>query len=197
MAHRNILVVDNYDSFTFNLAQMIEENGGTCEVVKNDRLPSDIPDRFDKILITPGPGTPSEAGKVCDLIKNVCGKRSILGICLGHQAIAEVFGGRLTRQPHPAHGVKKLMKIMDGAHYLFAGVPGEIEGGLYHSWTVSPESLPDCLQVTAVALDGSIMALSHREHDIQGVQFHPESVLTPHGRLIIHNWLDHPSPGEI
>ena len=190
----SILVVDNYDSFTFNLAQLIEENGYICEVVKNDHLPSPIPDRFDKILISPGPGTPVAAGSVCELIRTFSGKKSILGICLGHQAIAEVFGGRLTHLANPAHGVGKLINITDSANYLFAGLPGEIVVGLYHSWTVSQNIFPDCLRVTAVAGDGTIMALAHREYDIQGIQFHPESVMTPHGHSLIHNWLSHQSP---
>jgi len=193
-AYMSILVVDNYDSFTFNLAQLIEENGYICEVVKNDHLPSPIPDRFDKILISPGPGTPVAAGSVCELIRTFSGKKSILGICLGHQAIAEVFGGRLTHLANPAHGVGKLINITDSANYLFAGLPGEIVVGLYHSWTVSQNIFPDCLRVTAVAGDGTIMALAHREYDIQGIQFHPESVMTPHGHSLIHNWLSHQSP---
>lgn len=190
----SILVVDNYDSFTFNLTQLIEENGYICEVVKNDRLPSHIPDRFDKILISPGPGTPIAAGRVCELIKTCSGKKSILGICLGHQAIAEVFGGRLAHMANPDHGVSKLITITDNANHLFAGLPGEIVVGLYHSWMVSQNVFPHCLKVTAVAGDGTIMALAHREYDIQGIQFHPESVMTPHGQLIMHNWLSHPSP---
>lgn len=190
----NVLVVDNYDSFTFNLIQLIEECGCACEVVSNDRLRFESLHWYDKILISPGPGVPAEAGRVPDVIREFSGRRSILGICLGHQAIAEVFGGRLIRLPQATHGVRKLISIMDESNFLFAGLPSEIEGGLYHSWTVSQESLPHCLKVTAVASDGTIMALSHREYDVQGIQFHPESIMTPHGRLIIHNWLCHQSP---
>jgi len=187
----NVLVVDNYDSFTFNLTQLIEECGSVCDVVKNDRLDLNALDRYEKILISPGPGIPSEAGAVCNLIKEFCGRKSILGICLGHQAVAEVFGARLVQLPGPAHGVKKSMKIMDRSKYLFDGLPGEIDGGMYHSWAVSPENFPECLSVTAQALDGTIMALSHRKYDVHGVQFHPESVMTTHGRTIVHNWLSH------
>lgn len=191
----HVLVVDNYDSFTFNLTQMIEESGCVCEVVKNDLLLSGVPDRFDKILISPGPGVPSGTDSVCNLIRQFSGKKSILGICLGHQAIAEVFGAGLTQLTIVAHGVQKLIRITDNSNYLFAELPREIEGGLYHSWTVSQNRLPDCLRVTAVASDGTIMALSHREHDVQGIQFHPESIMTTHGRLIIHNWLHNCSLG--
>ena len=193
----NVLVVDNYDSFTFNLTQMIEENGCTCAVVKNDLLPPDISDRFDKILISPGPGTPSGAGQVCELIRRFSGRKSILGICLGHQAIAEVFGGGLTQLAHPAHGANKLIRITDNSNYLFAGLPGEIEVGLYHSWTVSQDSFPDCLKITAVANDGTIMGLSHRVYNVQGIQFHPESIMTPQGSRIIHNWLHHQDTRDV
>jgi anthranilate synthase component 2 len=125
------------------------------------------------------------------LIRDLSPEKSILGICLGHQAIAEVFGARLVQRHGPAHGIKKSMKISDIPGYLFSELPDEIDGGLYHSWSVSPEGFPSCLRVTAVAEDGTIMALSHNEYDVHGVQFHPESVMTTHGRTIIHNWLSH------
>jgi anthranilate synthase component II len=186
-----ILVVDNYDSFTFNLTQVVEDCGAECDVVKNDRLDFNMVRRYKKILISPGPGVPSEAGEVCKLIREFSSGKSILGICLGHQAIAEVFGGELI-QPHgPAHGIKKSLKILDRSSYLFTGLPDEIDGGLYHSWSVSPGGFPECLKVIAVTADGTIMALSHREYDVHGIQFHPESVMTTHGRRIMHNWLSH------
>lgn len=186
-----ILVVDNYDSFTFNLTQLVEECGAECDVVKNDRLDFNVARRYREILISPGPGVPSEAGRVRELIAEFSPAKRILGICLGHQAIAEVFGGELIQLQGPAHGIKKSMKISDTSGYLFTGLPDEIDGGLYHSWSVSPERFPDCLMVTAVAADGTIMALSHRKYDVHGVQFHPESVMTTHGRAIVHNWLSH------
>ena len=189
----NVLVVDNYDSFTFNLTQLIEECGSVCDVVKNDQLHFNSLDRYQKILISPGPGIPSEAGDVCNLIREFSGRKSILGICLGHQAIGETFGARLIQLPGPAHGVKKSMSITEKSNYLFDGLPDEIDGGLYHSWSVSQEGFPACLKVTAKSNDGIIMALSHRECDVHGVQFHPESVMTTHGRAILLNWLSHPT----
>lgn len=186
-----VLVVDNYDSFTFNLTQLIEECGSECDVVKNDRIDLNTYDRYKKILISPGPGIPSEAGSVLNLIKEFSGRKSILGVCLGHQAIAEAFGATLVQLPRPAHGIGKLVKIVDRTNYLFDGLPEEISGGLYHSWTVSPENFPACLTMTALAYDGTIMGLSHRQHDVHGVQFHLESVMTTHGRAIMRNWLSH------
>jgi anthranilate synthase component II len=186
-----VLVVDNYDSFTFNLTQLIEECGAGCDIVKNDRVDPKALDRYEKILISPGPGVPSEAGSICNLIREFFRKKSILGVCLGHQAIAEVFGASLVQLPRPAHGTRKLMTIRDKSSYLFDGLPGEIDGGLYHSWAVSPENFPACLSVTASAHDGTIMALTHRNYDVQGIQFHPESVMTHQGAKIIHNWLFH------
>ena len=186
-----ILVVDNYDSFTFNLTQLVEECGADCDVVKNDHLDFNVVRQYGEILISPGPGVPSEAGMVRALIEKFSPAKRILGICLGHQAIAEVFGAELIQLHRPAHGITKSMKISDKSGYLFTGLPDEIDGGLYHSWSVSPEGFPECLRVTAVATDGAIMALSHRAYDVHGVQFHPESVMTTHGRAIVHNWLSH------
>lgn len=187
----NILIVDNYDSFTFNLIQLVAECGYPCDVVKNDRLDLGAVRRYKKILISPGPGVPSEAGNVCGLIREFFATKSILGICLGHQAIAEVFGARLSQLPGPAHGVRKQMKILDQSDYLFKGLPQEFEGGLYHSWLVSSDGFPECLKVSAVAGDGTIMALTHRAYDVHGIQFHPESIMTIHGRDIVCNWLTH------
>ncbi len=184
-----VLVVDNYDSFTYNLTALIAETGREFSVVRNDRVTADDLLRCRKVMISPGPGTPSETGGVCDLIRGYAATKSILGVCLGHQAIAEVFGGRLVRLPRPDHGVRQNVAIADRACYLFRGLPDEIGVGLYHSWTVAPDSFPGCLKVTAVSADGTIMALSHREYDVHGVQFHPESVMTPLGRVIVENWL--------
>lgn len=189
MRNRDVLLVDNYDSFTLNLRQLIEECSFSCDIVKNDEIDFTSIDQYRRILISPGPGIPSESGKTCDLIRGFAGRKSVLGVCLGHQAIAEVFGARLARLSEPSHGVVKSVRIIEESDPLFEGLPDEIEGGLYHSWTVVPESVPACLRITAIASDGSVMALSHREHDVHGIQFHPESVMTKHGKTIIYNWL--------
>jgi len=185
----DILLVDNYDSFTLNLRQMMEECGFQADIVKNDLLDFEQIDNYRKIVVSPGPGLPSEAGRVCELIRAFASRKSILGVCLGHQAIAEVFGARLVRFATPAHGVAKPVKIAKEPPYLFKGLPDEFGGGLYHSWTVSPESFPPCLRITATASDGSIMALSHVEYDVHGIQFHPESVMTVCGKTLLRNWL--------
>jgi anthranilate synthase component 2 len=195
MQERKVLLVDNFDSFTLNLRQLIEECGFGCDIVKNDQIDFPLVDRYQKILVSPGPGIPSESGKTCDLIREFASRKSILGVCLGHQAIAEVFGARLVRLSEAMHGVVKVVRIAEKSVGLFAGLPDEIDGGLYHSWTVVPESVPACLQLTATASDGTVMALSHREYDVQGIQFHPESIMTKHGKVIMRNWLSHGGEG--
>jgi anthranilate synthase component 2 len=189
MQNRDVLLIDNHDSFTLNLRQLIEECGRSCDIVENDRINFTTIDQYRRILISPGPGIPSESGKTCSVIREFSGRKSILGVCLGHQAIAEVFGARLARLSEPSHGVVRSVRIMERSDRLFEGLPDEIEGGLYHSWTVAPESIPACLRLTAAASDGSVMALSHREYDVHGIQFHPESVMTKHGKAILYNWL--------
>lgn len=188
----DVLVVDNYDSFTRNLTAAIAESGRGFHLVRNDDIRGEEIARFRKILVSPGPGIPSEAGGVCDLIRNYAPAKSILGICLGHQAIAEVFGGRLVKLARPDHGIRRGVTIIDRECYLFEGLPEQIDAGLYHSWTVSPEPFPACLKVTALSAAGEVMALSHREYDLHGLQFHPESVMSPLGRTILENWLRHP-----
>ncbi|MBI4811333.1 MAG: aminodeoxychorismate/anthranilate synthase component II [Ignavibacteriales bacterium] len=185
-----LLIIDNYDSFTYNLIQLIEENVG-CEfdIAKNDKIDFNHVEYYNKILSTPGPGIPAEAGEILRLIKSYSKTKSILGICLGYQAIAEAFGGRLVQLPQVAHGVSKKIKILDERDYLFQKLPEAFEVGLYHSWAVSAESLPSCLKVTAAAEDGTIMAIAHKDFDVKGVQFHPESIMTKDGRKIISNWL--------
>ncbi|HLF14789.1 MAG TPA: aminodeoxychorismate/anthranilate synthase component II [Bacteroidota bacterium] len=185
----DVLVVDNYDSFTCNLTALIAETGRGFSVVKNDRIPGEDVGRYSRVLISPGPGTPFEAGAVRELIRTHAATKSILGVCLGHQAIAGVFGGRLVRLPRPDHGVGRTVTIRDRGCHLFDNLPDEFSAGLYHSWTVAPDPFPSCLKITALSTDGEIMALSHREYDVHGVQFHPESVMTPLGREILANWL--------
>jgi anthranilate synthase component 2 len=187
----NILVIDNYDSFTYNLIQMIEEHGGcTFEVVRNDQIPFHSIGMYQKVLISPGPGLPAQAGKLCEFIQRFAGSISILGICLGHQAIAEVFGGSLINLSCVSHGETKQIHCVE-EDYLFAGLPSRFEVGLYHSWVVASDNLPDCLRVTAVSADNMIMALAHKKFDIRGIQFHPESIMTKVGQTIISNWIDH------
>ena len=185
-----ILVIDNYDSFTFNLVQLLTEcEVGDFDVLKNDELNLDGVIEYDKILISPGPGIPSEAGKICEVIQRYASAKPILGVCLGHQAIAEAFGGKLIRLEIPSHGVKKKIEVADSNDILFRGLPEVIEGGLYHSWAVSLERLPLSLLVTASAMDGTVMAIRHSQYPVFGVQFHLESVMTPHGPDILRNWL--------
>jgi anthranilate synthase component 2 len=187
----DVLVVDNYDSFTSNLTALIAQTGRRFCVVPNDAVPWDDLARFGQILISPGPGVPSEAGGICRLIREYAPTKSILGVCLGHQAIAEVFGGVLVRLPRPVHGVRQTVVVREPGCRLFAGLAAGFDAGFYHSWTVAPEPFPSVLNVTAVSAGGAVMALSHREYDVHGVQFHPESVMTPPGREIVGNWLRH------
>jgi len=185
-----ILVLDNYDSFTYNLVQYIERVvKRAVDVKRNDQLTLAEVAAYDKILISPGPGIPVEAGITLDLIREYGPDKSILGVCLGHQAIAEAYGGTITNLSTVYHGVSGQMKQLVGDEYLFKGVPAEFDAGRYHSWVVEPDTLPSDLEVTVENDEGYIMAIRHREHDVRGVQFHPESVLTEYGGLIIKNWL--------
>lgn len=184
-----ILLFDNYDSFTYNLVHAIKSLGyENVDVYRNDKIELSQIDLYDKIILSPGPGLPSEAGIMMEVIKKYAGKISILGVCLGHQAIAEVFGAKLENIPTVFHGVQTAIKIMK-EDYLFAGLPNEILAGRYHSWIVSKSDFPDELEVTAVDKAGDIMALKHKTLDLHGVQFHPESMLTPDGVQIIQNFL--------
>ena len=184
-----ILLFDNYDSFTYNLVHAIKSLGyENVDVYRNDKIELSQIDLYDKIILSPGPGLPSEAGIMMEVIKKYAGKKSILGVCLGHQAIAEVFGAKLENIPTVFHGIQTAIKIMK-EDYLFAGLPNEILAGRYHSWIVSKSDFPDELEVTAVDKAGDIMALKHKTLDLHGVQFHPESILTPDGVQIIQNFL--------
>ncbi len=186
----NVLVIDNYDSFVYNLVHYLEELGCTVTVVRNDRFVMEMVSDFDKILLSPGPGIPDEAGLLKEVIANYAPEKSILGVCLGQQAIGEVFGGVIENLEEVYHGVATTAKITAEDEVLFQGLPGEIEIGRYHSWVVSHNNFPDVLEITSVDENGQIMSLRHKEYDVRGVQFHPESVLTPHGKAIIKNWIE-------
>lgn len=188
-----ILVIDNYDSFTFNLVHLINECGYEATVWRNDKFDLSEVEQFDKILLSPGPGIPSEAGLLLDVIKTYAPQKSILGICLGMQAIGEVFGGKLYNLTRPVHGRASQMKVLDSEEQLFDSLPEEFSIGRYHSWAVSGQGLPENLKVTAKDAEGVIMALRHADLDVKGVQFHPESVLTEHGKQMIKNWLEKPN----
>lgn len=186
-----ILIFDNYDSFTYNLVHLVKELGFTdVDVYRNDKIALDDIAKYDKIILSPGPGIPSEAGLLLPLIKEYAGKKPILGVCLGHQAIGEAFGAELTNLEDVYHGVATQIKITK-PDYIFNSLGSELEVGRYHSWIVSNNDLPECIEVTAIDNNGQIMALRHKEYDIHGVQFHPESVLTPTGETIVRNFLNH------
>jgi anthranilate synthase component 2 len=190
-----ILVFDNYDSFTYNLVHLVEKiTHGRVEVFRNDQIALEKVREYDKVILSPGPGIPSEAGLLLPLIKEYAATKSILGVCLGHQAIGEAFGGRLTNLSSVYHGVATPVTIVkrdapEGTHGVFQGLPDILEVGRYHSWIIERNSMPDELEVTAVDENGFIMALQHKTYDVQGVQFHPESVLTPKGEEMMRNWL--------
>ena len=183
------VIVDNYDSFTYNLVHLIKEIGADVTVVRNDGFRLEALAAFDRIVLSPGPGIPSEAGLLKEVIRHYAGIKPILGVCLGHQAIAEVFGARLSNLPDVFHGVSTAVKQLAETP-LFAGLPEHFPVGRYHSWIVERESMPDCLEITAESSEGLIMALHHRTYNIHGIQFHPESVLTPDGKRIMDNWLN-------
>lgn len=189
-----ILVFDNYDSFTYNLVHLVEKiTHNKVDVYRNDQVPLEKVKDYDKIILSPGPGIPVEAGLLLPLIKEYAATKSILGVCLGHQAIGEAFGGTLVNLSTVYHGVATKIKIgsqqSDVRSRLFEGLPDELEVGRYHSWVVSKEGFPAELEITAEDEQGMIMALQHKTYDVQGVQFHPESVLTPRGEDILRNWL--------
>ncbi len=183
-----ILLLDNYDSFTYNLLHMVKSLGySDVEVHRNDKIEIDRIEKFDKIILSPGPGIPSEAGILLDVIRRYAPSKSILGVCLGHQAIAEAFGAELINLESVFHGVQSQISL--NSDYIFSGLDSEQSVGRYHSWVVEPSSLPSSLEVIATSEEGQIMALRHREYDVRGIQFHPESVLTPQGKVMIENFL--------
>ena len=186
-----ILLLDNYDSFAYNLVHALHDAGARdVTVVRNDRIDLDAAAAFDKIILSPGPGIPEEAGLLLPLIQRYAPSKPILGVCLGHQAIGQVFGARLENLSDVFHGVQTPIRLTATDESLFAGLTGEFTAGRYHSWVVSREGFPDdTLQVTAESPDGYIMALRHRTYPVHGIQFHPESILTPVGEKIIRNFL--------
>ena len=189
-----ILVFDNYDSFTYNLVHLVEKiTGEKVDVYRNDQIALADVAAYDKIILSPGPGIPKEAGLLLPLIKEYAATKSILGVCLGHQAIAEAFGGTLINLSTVFHGVATPIKIAGAKSKILDGLPEVIEVGRYHSWIVSDDNFPAELEVTARDENGYIMALQHKTFDVQGVQFHPESVLTPDGEKMMRNWLKIPS----
>ncbi|WP_296187824.1 aminodeoxychorismate/anthranilate synthase component II [uncultured Bacteroides sp.] len=185
-----ILLLDNYDSFTYNLLHVVKELGATnIEVFRNDEISLEEVERFDKIILSPGPGIPEEAGLLLPIIRKYAPTKSILGVCLGHQAIGEAFGATLENLTEVYHGVQTPVNILK-EDVLFKGLGHEIPVGRYHSWVVSREDFPECLEITAESREGQIMALRHRTYNVHGIQFHPESVLTPQGKEIIKNFLN-------
>ncbi|MBP5364854.1 MAG: aminodeoxychorismate/anthranilate synthase component II [Bacteroidales bacterium] len=182
------IIIDNYDSFTYNLFGLVRKLGFDCDVVRNDKFELGELKKYDKIILSPGPGIPSESGLLLDVIKEYAGQKPILGVCLGHQAIGEVFGAKLRNLTEVYHGVANPCKIT-GKDYIFNDLERIIEVGRYHSWVVDTVDFPADLEITALSNEGLIMALKHKTLDVHGIQFHPESVLTPRGEIIIHNFL--------
>lgn len=186
-----ILVFDNYDSFTYNLVQIIEQIiGEKVDVFRNDQIPLEDIEKYDKIILSPGPGIPEEAGILLELIKKYAPTKSIFGVCLGQQAIAEAFGGSLINLSEIYHGVATESNQIK-EHSIFKNLPKTLEVGRYHSWAVNPENFPEELEITSIDNNGMIMSLKHKTYDVHAVQYHPESILTPNGREILENFLNH------
>lgn len=186
----SIVVIDNYDSFTYNLVHAIKKISGLpVDVFRNDEIALDDLEQYDKIVLSPGPGIPEEAGLLLDIIRRFAPTKSMLGVCLGHQAIGEAFGGTLTNMNRVLHGISTPVTITKVSTVLFDGLPETFSVGRYHSWIVNEPDLPECLTVTSYDDKGLIMSMKHTEYDVEGVQFHPESVLTPLGEQMIANWL--------
>lgn len=184
-----ILVLDNYDSFTYNLVHIIRSLGHAVDIFRNDKISVEDVKKYDKILLSPGPGIPDEAGIMKQVISEYGPSKSILGICLGHQGIGEVYGAKLFNIPKVLHGVTSTVEVEDDEEYLFRGVSKVFQGTHYHSWAVRADSITDDLQVTAVNNEGLVMGLRHKQYDVKGLQFHPESIMTPEGPKMIANWL--------
>ena len=182
------VIIDNYDSFTYNLAHLVKELGAEVDVLRNDKFELEELEKYDKIILSPGPGIPEEAGLLLEVIRTYAGRKPMLGVCLGEQAIGQVFGGKLTNLSEVFHGIQTNVKIKN-KDYIFDGLPTEIPVGRYHSWVVDTDGFPEELVITAISSEGQIMALKHRKYDVHGIQFHPESVLTPDGKQIVGNWL--------
>ena len=182
-----ILLLDNYDSFTYNVFQLLSELGAAVEVVRNDKISVDEAKNFDAVIISPGPGVPSDAGVSEKIIAELAGKLPILGICLGHQAIGEVFGGKIIRAKEIVHG--KTSRLIHCSTGIYRGLAQGVEVGRYHSLIIERETLPDCLEITSELDDGTIMGVRHKIFNVEGIQFHPESILTPDGRTMMKNFL--------
>jgi len=186
---KHVLVIDNYDSFTYNLVHYLQDLGCEVTVKRNDKLTLEEAGKFDKILLSPGPGIPDEAGLLKSIIKEYGSSKSILGICLGQQAIAEVYGGSIENLNKVYHGVSTSIKRINEDDVLYKDIPTELEVGRYHSWVVS-KNLPKVLISTSIDENGEIMSLRHVEHDVRAVQYHPESILTPEGKKMLKNWVE-------
>ena len=176
------VIIDNYDSFTYNLAHLVKELGAEVDVLRNDKFELEELEKYDKIILSPGPGIPEEAGLLLEVIRTYAGRKPILGVCLGEQAIGQAFGGKLTNLSEVFHGIQTNVKIKN-KDYIFSGLPTEIPVGRYHSWVVDTDGFPEELVITAISSEGQIMALKHREYDVHGIQFHPD------GKQIVGNWL--------
>ena len=188
-ARNQILVIDNYDSFTYNLVHYLEDLDCKVTVMRNDEFELQEVEKFDKILLSPGPGVPDEAGLLKDVIRKYASTKSILGVCLGQQAIGEVFGGSLINLEKVYHGVATNITLSVSDESLFEGLATEFEVGRYHSWVIANDGFPDDLEITSIDENGQIMSIRHKTFDVKGVQFHPESVLTPNGKKILENWI--------
>jgi len=184
-----VLVLDNYDSFVYNLVYLLKELGAEVDVFRNDKISLEEVGKYDNILLSPGPGIPSEAGIMMDLLKEYKSTKKILGVCLGHQAIAEAFGSQLSNMGEVLHGVTTECVVTDPKERLFLDIPARFEVCRYHSWTVIPSTMPNDLQVTAQDDKGFVLAEAHAKYDVRGVQFHPEAFLTQHGKQMIQNWM--------
>ncbi|MEM9324634.1 MAG: aminodeoxychorismate/anthranilate synthase component II [Bacteroidota bacterium] len=193
---QRVLVLDNYDSFTYNLVHILREFGlgSNLEVYRNDKIEIDRVEEFDAILLSPGPGLPKDAGIMPQLIERYAPTKNILGVCLGHQGIAEVFGATLYNLPIVYHGVVTEIELKEDVDPIFKGLPARFQVCRYHSWVVMPETLPEDLKVTAMGEEGRIMGIAHNRYNLRGVQFHPESVMTEHGKQMMSNWLNIPNP---
>ncbi len=185
-----IIVLDNYDSFTYNLVHILRELGYAPDIFRNDKIRVEEIKKYDKILLSPGPGIPDEAGIMKQVVMEYGATKSILGVCLGHQGIAEVYGAQLYNIPKVLHGVTSRATVLKSQERLFRDVPKSFEVTHYHSWAVVPDSITNELEVTATNDEGLVMALAHRKYDVRGVQFHPESILTEHGKKIMENWIN-------
>lgn len=188
---KNILVIDNYDSFVYNLVQLLREHEGcTFDVVYNDQIDFQNLYRYDKLLLSPGAGIPEKAGQLLQLIEQCYRTHSILGVCLGHQAIAQYFGAQLQQIPYPKHGHASRLHTVDATDVLLQNMPADFIVGRYHSWTILPESMPDVLRISSLDEDGNIMSYYHATLPIHGFQFHPESIITENGKRLLHNWIN-------